>query len=253
MRRSRKILGILMSLAFCLSLFSSCGSGAKKVEGYPQIDGTTREGDVTAVMEVEDYGTIKLVLYGSVAPKAVENFVKLAQKGYYDGLTFHRVMEEFMIQGGDPNGNGTGGESIWGGKFDDEISASLYHFRGALCYANSGPDSNGSQFYIVQCTENGYADEDFDYYEEYAKQVLDYEKQNNVYKSGYPHCTDYPDEVREYYRQVGGYPYLDSSYTIFGQVLEGMDVVDAIAAVEVNAENNCPVQPVVIRSITIEE
>ena len=97
-----------------------------------------------------NYGTIKIRLFPKVAPKAVENFKTHVENGYYDGLTFHRVIEGFMIQGGDPIGNGTGGESIWGKPFEDEFDINYHNFRGTLSMANAGPNTNGSQFFIVQ-------------------------------------------------------------------------------------------------------
>ena len=104
----------------------------------------------TVVIETT-MGTIEVALFRPDAPRTVENFVQLAQKGYYDGLIFHRVMDKFMVQGGDPNGNGTGGESIYGGTFEDEISPKHKFDRpGLLAMANSGGGkSNGSQFFIT--------------------------------------------------------------------------------------------------------
>jgi cyclophilin family peptidyl-prolyl cis-trans isomerase len=106
-----------------------------------------------AVIET-DKGAIALELLAADAPKAVENFRLLAEHGYYDGLTFHRIVKGFMIQGGDPLGDGTGGESAWGGTFADEIKAdsALYrggYRRGLVAMANAGPDTNGSQFFIL--------------------------------------------------------------------------------------------------------
>lgn len=101
------------------------------------------------VMETTE-GVIEITLKPSQAPKACENFTKLAEKKYYDGLTFHRIIKDFMIQGGDPKGTGTGGESIWGKPFEDEFSPSLKFDRpGLLAMANSGPHTNGSQFFIT--------------------------------------------------------------------------------------------------------
>lgn len=95
-------------------------------------------------------GIVEVTLMPSVAPKACENFMKLADKKYYDGVSFHRVIKSFMIQGGDPKGNGTGGESIWGKPFEDEFSASVVFDKpGILAMANSGPHTNGSQFFIT--------------------------------------------------------------------------------------------------------
>lgn len=101
------------------------------------------------VMETTE-GVIEITLKPSVAPKACENFIKLAEKKYYDGVGFHRVIKDFMIQGGDPKGNGTGGTSIWGHPFEDEFDASLVFDKpGLLAMANSGPHTNGSQFFIT--------------------------------------------------------------------------------------------------------
>lgn len=95
-------------------------------------------------------GSFEVKLFPEVAPKACENFVALAEKGYYDGVIFHRVIPEFMIQGGDPQGNGTGGESIWKKSFEDEVSPSVkFDRRGLLAMANRGPNTNGSQFFIT--------------------------------------------------------------------------------------------------------
>lgn len=95
-------------------------------------------------------GDIEIRLFGKIAPKTCENFVRLVQNGYYDGLTFHRVIKDFMIQGGDPNGNGTGGRSIWGEAFEDEFSPKVdFSVEGVVAMANAGPNTNGSQFFIT--------------------------------------------------------------------------------------------------------
>lgn len=95
-------------------------------------------------------GNIEIKLLPEVAPKTCENFVGLVKKGYYNGIIFHRVIKEFMIQGGDPTGTGRGGESLWGGKFEDEVSPTVKFDReGVLAMANSGPNTNGSQFFIT--------------------------------------------------------------------------------------------------------
>ena len=145
---------------------------------------------------------------------AVENFLTHAKEGYYNGLLFHRVINNFMIQTGDPKGDGTGGESIWKGKdkskdsgtgFENEYSPYLYNLRGALAMANSGPNTNGSQFYINQNKDD--------------------------ISSKLP--TDrFPAKIIDAYKN-GGNPTLDGgNYTVFGQVIDGMDVVDKIASAE---------------------
>lgn len=110
-------------------------------------------GGLHATIET-DKGPIELEFLPDAAPKAVENFRLLAEHGYYDGLTFHRLVKGFMIQGGDPRGNGSGGESAWGGEFADEINpdSAVYragYQRGIVAMANSGPNTNGSQFFIM--------------------------------------------------------------------------------------------------------
>lgn len=107
------------------------------------------EGEEIAVLETS-MGTIRIRLFPEEAPKTVQNFKDLIQKGYYNGLTFHRVIEDFMIQGGDPNGDGTGGKSASGEDFEDEFSKNLVNIRGSLAMANKGPNTNGSQFFINQ-------------------------------------------------------------------------------------------------------
>lgn len=103
----------------------------------------------TVVMETTQ-GTIEIALMPDIAPKATENFLKLAEKNYYDGLTFHRVIKDFMVQGGDPTGTGAGGESIWGSPFEDEFDVDVTFDRpGLLAMANAGPHTNGSQFFIT--------------------------------------------------------------------------------------------------------
>ena len=110
---------------------------------------TDVQGNERLVEMVTNKGNIKIKLFPEQAPKAVENFLTHAENGYYDGLIFHRVINDFMIQGGDPNGTGTGGESIWGQPFEDEFTMDLFNFRGALSMANAGPGTNGSQFFMI--------------------------------------------------------------------------------------------------------
>ena len=110
-----------------------------------------------------NFGDMTFEFYDDIAPKAVENFITHSKDGYYDNLIFHRVIKDFMIQGGDPTGTGMGGESIWGGNFEYEISDEATHDYGALAMAHSPlPDSNGSQFYIVENKEGAhYLDGDY--------------------------------------------------------------------------------------------
>ena len=183
-----------------------------------------------AIMKT-NYGEIKIRLFPEFAPKTCENFITHPKEGYYNGLIFHRVINDFMIQGGDPTGSGMGGESIWGDSFEDEFNPALHNLRGALSMANAGPNTNGSQFFIVQ-----------------AKAVPDdMLDQLRVADEKY-----YPTDCIENYEQLGGTPWLDYHHTVFGQVFEGMDVVDSIAAVKVDYFMNKPLNDVIIESIAIE-
>lgn len=184
-------------------------------------------GDKIATIKTSE-GEIKIRFFPEQAPKAVENFLTHAENGYYNGLTFHRVICDFIIQGGDPKGDGTGGESIWGEPFENEYSTDLWHFRGALAMANAGEDTNGSQFYIVQASK-------------VADETIAGMEKGNV-----------PQVVIDKYKEVGGHPNLDGRYTVFGQVIEGMDVVDIIANVPVNAKYK-PAEDVIIEMITVSE
>lgn len=205
------------------------------------------QGEEIAVMHTS-MGDIKIKFFPEEAPKAVENFKTLAKEGYYDGITFHRVINDFMIQGGDPTGTGSGGESMYGEYFEDEFSPNLYNFRGALSMANAGPNTNGSQFFIVQAktVTEGY----WDYIDEI---VAEYGTENVLYNSqtGNMVKVNYSDEARQIYNEIGGTPHLDYGHTVFGQVFEGMEVVDAIASVAVD-ENDKPADDVIIESITFE-
>ena len=129
-------------------------AGCSSPPGNPKVPaGAKSSGGLHAVIET-DKGPIEVELLAKESPKAVENFRLLAEHGYYDGLKFHRIIKGFMIQGGDPQGDGKGGESAWGGTFDDDIdtNAPLYrggYVRGMLAMANRGANTNGSQFFIM--------------------------------------------------------------------------------------------------------
>lgn len=149
MKYWKKFVSVLLAgvLAVGMTVLSGCQKSESGNVGY-QLN-PPEAGEEIAVLTT-NYGTIKIRLFPDAAPKAVENFKTHIEEGYYDGLTFHRVIDGFMIQGGDPLGNGTGGESIWGEPFEDEFNKDLLNIRGSLAMANSGPDTNGSQFFINQ-------------------------------------------------------------------------------------------------------
>lgn len=189
------------------------------------------KGEKIAIMKT-NMGDIKIKFFPEQAPKAVENFITHSQQGYYNGLIFHRVIKDFMIQGGDPTGSGMGGESIWGNSFEDEFSPELHNLRGALSMANAGPGTNGSQFFIVQAKE-------------VSDDMLDQLRSANE--------EYFPTSCIEDYEKVGGTPWLDYHHTVFGQVFEGMDTVDDIAGVKVDFFQNRPTNDVVIETITVTE
>lgn len=210
-----------------------------------------KEGDEIAVITTSK-GVVKMMFYPEEAPKAVENFKTLAKDGYYDGLLFHRVIEDFMIQTGDPEGTGRGGESCWGEDFEDEISEKLHYFRGAVAMANSGPNTNGSQFFIVQ--QKSVVEDALKQIEE-ARDHSEEELSIPIGEEYFPLTEVFPEAVMDYYREQGGSVHLEyifgNPYTVFGQVFEGMEVIDAIAAAETDA-NDKPLEPVTIEGITFE-
>lgn len=182
----KKIL-LLCMLLMCSMLAVACGSEEKKVAAQP----------ATAVFET-NMGTFEVKLATDLAPKTSENFISLANKGFYNGLTFHRVIDNFMIQGGDPNGDGTGGP---GYTIKDEFTSKLLHDgEGVISMANAGPNTGGSQFFIT----------------------------------------------------LRDCPWLDGKHAVFGKVTKGMEVVRKIGKVQTDAADK-PVQPVVIKKITIEQ
>ena len=192
---------------------------------YPQLNLDQAKGPKATIKT--NHGDIVIQLFPEEAAMTVENFVRLAQKGYYDGVTFHRVISDFMIQGGDPEGTGAGGQSIWGHNFEDEFSNELFNLRGALSIANAGPNTNGSQFFIVQNKNMP---------KRFIQQLRD---------------AQYPEEVVKAYKQ-GGTPWLDHRHTVFGHVTEGMDVVDEIAKVAKDG-NDKPLEDVVITTVEIAD
>ena len=192
---------------------------------YPQLDLAAAQGPKATIKT--NQGEIVVQLFEKLAPKTVKNFIELANKGYYDGVTFHRVIPDFMIQGGDPTGTGHGGESTYGHPFEDEFSDQLFNFNGALSMANAGPNTNGSQFFIVSN-------------EHVPANMIDQMK-----------MVGYPQAVIDYYQEHGGTPWLDHRHTVFGQVIKGMDVVQAISKVQ-RDQMDKPKDDVVMEKVTIE-
>lgn len=235
-------------------LNSSSENQQEKALGY-QLD-KPAAGEEIAIMKTS-MGEIKLRFFPESAPKTVDNFKQLVKKGYYNGITFHRVINNFMIQGGDPTATGMGGESAFGKPFEDEFSKSLVNLRGAVAMANSGPNTNGSQFFINQTPASAFGG--WAYYE----QGYDVYKQNpEAVTSQYGNLVDMSkisDAYKKLYTENGGNPTLDGAYnttgkghTVFAQAFEGLDVVDKIAAVEVG-EGSKPLKDVTITNITLEK
>ncbi|MEE0929702.1 MAG: peptidylprolyl isomerase [Acutalibacteraceae bacterium] len=213
-------------------------------------------------------GDISLRFFPEAAPKTVENFLTHAKEGYYDNLTFHRVINDFMIQGGDPSGDGTGGESIYGETFEDEFSDHLFNIRGSVSMANSGADTNGSQFFINQADAEVFKNSGgWDAYESQWKQMYsllcqyygteNYEGLTMQYGSFMLDTDLLSDEIKKLYEENGGSPTLDGAFnacdrghTVFAQVYDGMDIVDKIAEVETD-DNDKPNEDVIIKSIEV--
>ncbi|MBI5768385.1 MAG: peptidylprolyl isomerase [Verrucomicrobia bacterium] len=198
---------MLPRLLFALAALALAGCGKSDNKAAATAADSTGK-PWTAVLQLEQ-GTIEFELLAADAPKAAENFRLLAERGFYNGLTFHRIVKDFMIQGGDPLGDGRGGESAWGGTFDDECQprsplyqGGLGYKRGIVAMANRGPNTNSSQFFIIH--------------------------------------QDHP---------------LPPSYTIFGRVTKGIEVVDAICALPMDRGGDGamskPRKPVVIQKALI--
>lgn len=230
----RKLWVVLLVL-LSIYVLGGCNNGGKNDQGgdnliLEQLQ-LPKSGEEVGVITT-NYGVIKVRFFPEVAPKAVENFKTHAKDGYYDGVTFHRVMNEFMIQGGDPEGTGRGGESIWGNAFEDEFSTEYRNIRGALSMANAGPGTNGSQFFIVQKTDT-------------EADIIKQMRELGAEKG-------YPEAVVNAYEELGGTFWLDGKHSVFGHVYEGMDIVDKIASLSVD-QNSKPLEPVVMEKVEIVE
>lgn len=183
-------------------------------------------GEEIAIMDVKNFGKIKIKFYDDIAPKAVENFKELAKGGYYNNVTFHRVIEDFMIQGGDPTGTGSGGESFFGEDFGPEYKDGYFPYRGTLCMASVQGIENSlsSQFFIVQA----------------GPETASLDQAGSL-----------PKSIKDLYMEKGGTPHLYKQHTVFGYVYEGMNIVDKIAKTKTD-ENDKPLKDVIIKNIKIE-
>lgn len=228
-------------------------------------------------------GDIKMMTFPSAAPLAVENFVTLCKEGKYDNVIFHRVINDFMVQTGDPKGTGSGGQSIWGHTFEDEFTPHLHNFRGAVSMANAGVMTNGSQFFINQArpdSPNALKLEDGpqlfanwklaeldNYYttlvlneqlrtSKTTEEIKAFIEEKNVEINAELEKGITEEEMLLYetalqkYLEVGGNSFLDYKHTVFAHVIEGMDVVDAIAGVATT--NDKPNEEIKIINTTVE-
>jgi len=238
-------------------------------------DKSTQQKDVVVELKTE-FGTMKILLYGET-PQHRDNFIKLVKEGFYDGLLFHRVIKDFMIQGGDPDSkNAPASKQLGAGDVGYTIPAEFvypkyYHKKGSLAAARQGDQvnpekrSSGCQFYIVQGKKMSDAEikqmemgmlgkaKEKRFYEivrERSAEVQKARSENDqnalmklqseivaqMEKEFESKASDYqmPAEMKEVYKTIGGTPFLDNEYTVFGEVIEGLDVIDKIAAVETN-------------------
>ena len=226
----KRVIAIIACITVICGVLCGCGQktvNLARVESGEMQFAQPASGDTVAVIKT-NMGDIKVVLYPKQAPLAVENFVTHAQNGYYDGVTFHRVIEDFVIQSGDPDGTGNGGNSIWQLPFSDEFSDKLHHYTGALSMANSGEDTNRSQFFIVTSSPKGITDEVATLMSE----------------------AGWREEVIDAYKQAGGAPNLDYRHTVFGQVYDGLEIAFDISFVKTD-ENDRPKEAVVIETIEV--
>lgn len=268
------VMAAAVMLTGCSKRYNVKSSKPAVIEGF---DGNVSEvspksGDLIATFEIVGFGEIKAVLFPKAAPLGVENFRKLCDAGYYEGLNIHRVIDGFMLQGGSLNGDGTGGEALVnGGQFEIETAQNARHYYGALCYANAA-GKNTTQFYIVNSKAPQTIDTSdaervtnninlrLDELTANAKEYSETQINNQLYKIQYDQNTlDFKtyatDEVKARYQEVGGYAPLDGNYTVFGQVYLGFDVVDAISAVEVelneSGEKSKPIKDIIIKKVTV--
>ena len=261
----KKAYCLLLSLVLCIGGIA-CGEAEQPIEegagssptpivmedweGEPCLSPTAQQklqfaqlvpGETVAEIIVDGYGSIFVRFFPGKAPKAVENFLTHAREGYYDNTLLHRVIDDFMIQGGDPEGTGYGGESIYGKPFEDEFVPELEPFRGALCMANAGADTNESQFFLMQADAASVQN---------LKELVEYKGYSlqEYLKAGFK--TEIEDTVLNEYLTYGGAPWLHGHHTVFGQMYDGFEVLDAIAGAVTDAKDR-PVEEITIKTIRI--
>lgn len=209
----------LLTISLLLFALSACSTNKIYNSKFPDV--------YSPIVELEtEYGNMEIQLFANT-PKHRDNFLKLTKEGFYDSLLFHRVMQNFMIQGGDPDSKGAAAGAMLGiggpgYTVDAEFKDELVHLKGYLSAArqpdqvNPEKKSSGSQFYIVQGGK-------------VEMSMLDLLEKRKGYK--------YTEEQRKQYQELGGTPHLDRDYTVFGKVIKGMEVIDKIAAQKVDRMN----------------
>lgn len=255
------------------SILSSLGIDAESVGISPNVKYDTihsvgfqlempKKDDTIAIIHTTE-GDIILRFFPDLAPRTVTNFLNLAKDGSFNNSTFYRVINNFMIQGGDPEMT-----SSYGAKFEDEFCDKLFNIRGAVSMANSATDTNTSQFFINQKTAEAFAEDGGwsaleENWQSAKTQLINY-KDSNLLKTFIQqygnNCYDtdvVPESVKKLYEQQGGNPHLDGAYnavdrgnTVFAQVIDGMDVVDKIASVQTNGDDK-PLEDIVIKSVDV--
>lgn len=255
----RKIAAVTMSAAM-LALLSSCGE-KKPVGNIGDVELT--EGDVYAVIKIMDYGEITAKLFPEVAPLSVQKFTELSEQGFYELKTVHRVIDNYTIQGGSLNGDGTDGEIPDSDYIPLEVNDAARHFYGALCFAGNSKGSF-SQFYIV---DNNTPQDISAAVTTLSEQLGNEEITDRLLPEDLKYYEDYlekletiPPEVSEKYASVGGLYQLDGTQTVFGQVIDGFDVLEQITSSEVVTGNKIdddagipskPINSIVIESVEI--
>lgn len=268
MKIGRMILGAIVALS-CIISTVGCSGAVSSVGNIEPM--TFVDGDKIAEINIEGYGTIRAKLFPDLAPKGVENFIMLAEQGYYDGLKIHRVMKDNFIQGGSLNGDGTGGKALINneGVFDIETSEKARHLYGALSYVNDNGDNSAQFFIVTNKTSQDLNTFDVEQIKAAAtantelKEIApedSYDHKMFAYKESYYNrlaemIGSATDDCKKKYQEAGGIPLFDGGFTVFGQVYEGFDILDKLAGVEVEnnaySEKSRPVEDIVISSVTI--
>ena len=261
MKIKKSILGVIL-MSSILTFFSGCGQNNNNSNENEEISSKVgyqlekpASGEEIAVVTTTE-GTFKIRFFPEEAPKAVENFKELSKKGYYNDVKFHRVIKDFMVQTGDPEGTGMGGQSTWGEDFEDEFSPNLLNITGALAMANRGPNTNGSQFFINNQSPDKFSG--WDNFEQYYKM---YKKNPDLFTQNYGGTLDMSkitNKIKDLYTEHGGNPHLDGYYntakkghTVFGQVFDGMETINKISDTNVN-EQDMPLNDILIKNISLE-